>query len=260
MSRTVSEATKKRIAGSQRYKCNNKPGSNLKGLENYKCLLWTLPEDPGIFDEGGYEIDHIYEFSLTHDDSENNLQALCHTCHAVKTKRFLNQKLLRNKKLSKRNKIKSSNKPKIKSSTENNINTIDNSNKNAFAFKNNIWSDGVTNYLMSGDGTCNVLITHDFITTFIKPELISKIHSKVIKECYAGELLLDSNKYGNVDDYNYKLIMNRIENTEDIDILRIIISTLLKSAYFGECVTNDIIDKKINLFYEMGVFCYRYLN
>ena len=43
----------------------------------------------GNFDESGYEIDHIHEFSQTHDNNESNLQALCKTCHGVKTSRFM---------------------------------------------------------------------------------------------------------------------------------------------------------------------------
>ena len=31
----------------------------------------------GIFDESGYEIDHIEEFSINNNDSDENLQALC---------------------------------------------------------------------------------------------------------------------------------------------------------------------------------------
>ena len=41
----------------------------------------------GSFDESGYEIDHIIEYSLTGNDSIENLQALCSMCHKTKTKR-----------------------------------------------------------------------------------------------------------------------------------------------------------------------------
>ena len=89
--RKLSEGKKKIIAGRQGYKCANKPGSNLKGLEDYDCLLWKIKDDvmKGSFDESGYAIDHILEHCITQDDSEDNLQALCNNCHAVKTKRFL---------------------------------------------------------------------------------------------------------------------------------------------------------------------------
>jgi len=89
MSRSVSESLKKSIAGRQNYKCANKPGSQLRGLEKFECPLWNKKNDPGIFDESGYEIDHIVEFSQCHNDDEENLQALCRNCHVVKTTRFM---------------------------------------------------------------------------------------------------------------------------------------------------------------------------
>lgn len=89
--RNLSESVKKRVAGKQRYRCANKPGVQIKGIENYSCPLWnTTNEDRGMFDESGYQIDHIDEFSISHNDMEDNLQALCLMCHSVKTKRFMN--------------------------------------------------------------------------------------------------------------------------------------------------------------------------
>src|ERR1044071_8411257 len=88
-SRNVSEATKKNIAGKQFYKCANKPGISLRGLANYECPLWNKNgENKGSFDESGYEIDHIKEYSISKNDNIKNLQALCKMCHIVKTKRF----------------------------------------------------------------------------------------------------------------------------------------------------------------------------
>lgn len=88
--RKLSEAMKKRIAGKQRFQCANKPGKKIKGLENYNCPLWdSNSKERGNFDETGYEIDHKVEFSISEDDSEENLQALCHMCHLAKTKRFM---------------------------------------------------------------------------------------------------------------------------------------------------------------------------
>jgi len=90
MYRKLSQAHKKKIAANQFYKCNNKPNSKLKGLEGYKCPLWLKNDDnKGSFDFGGYEIDHIEEYSVTKDDSDDNLQALCKNCHSVKTKNFM---------------------------------------------------------------------------------------------------------------------------------------------------------------------------
>lgn len=97
MSRNVSESLKKRIAGKQFFKCSNEPNSKIKGLENYFCPLWTSSKNKGSFDESGYDIDHINEHSISKNDSEKNLQALCKSCHMVKTKRFMN-KIQKNKK------------------------------------------------------------------------------------------------------------------------------------------------------------------
>ena len=92
MSRNISEKIKKQIAGKQRYRCNNRPESTLRNLEGFSCPLWENSDDPGIFDESGYDIDHIVEFSLTMDNSNDNLQALCKVCHKEKTRRFLTKK------------------------------------------------------------------------------------------------------------------------------------------------------------------------
>jgi hypothetical protein len=88
--RNVSDAKKKMVAGRQNFKCANNPAVNITGLDDYKCPLWQIVgEKQGLFDEAGYDIDHIREHSISHDDKINNLQALCKMCHPVKTKRFL---------------------------------------------------------------------------------------------------------------------------------------------------------------------------
>jgi len=89
MSRNVSDAKKKNVAGKQYFKCANEPGKKLRGLDGYKCPLWQIPgRNQGCFDESGYEIDHIIEYCISKNDSVKNLHALCKMCHLVKTKRF----------------------------------------------------------------------------------------------------------------------------------------------------------------------------
>lgn len=90
MSRNVSESVKKRIAGRQEYKCANSPNKTLKGIEGFTCPLWDMRG--GSFNESGYEIDHIIEHSISHNDDEKNLQALCLMCHSTKSKRFASSK------------------------------------------------------------------------------------------------------------------------------------------------------------------------
>jgi len=53
MSRKVTDAMKKIIAGKQFYKCANKPGSNINGIRHYSCPLWKNIEHAGSFDENG---------------------------------------------------------------------------------------------------------------------------------------------------------------------------------------------------------------
>jgi hypothetical protein len=103
---------KKHIAARQYYKCANKPGSSLKGIEKYECPLWKNPDIlyRGNFDDAGYEIDHIIEFSKNHNDDEKNLQALCHSCHHVKTKNFMRSPILKVSKSTKLIRDKNTNK------------------------------------------------------------------------------------------------------------------------------------------------------
>ena len=75
MERKVSESTKKRIAGRQRYTCAS-------SVLDYSCPLNGKP-----FDESGYEIDHIVELRDGGTNEPTNLQALCPMCHRVKTSR-----------------------------------------------------------------------------------------------------------------------------------------------------------------------------
>lgn len=90
--RNLSHAQKNLIAGRQFFKCANKPNSNLKGLCNYECPLWKNNDNNGSFDKSGYEIDHIIEFCISKDNSDENLQALCSMCHRMKTKLFMMSK------------------------------------------------------------------------------------------------------------------------------------------------------------------------
>ena len=66
--RNVTEAKKRCIAGKQYYKCANNPfiTPRPQRLENYKCPLWEKEnENKGSFDQSGFEMDHIHEFSIS---------------------------------------------------------------------------------------------------------------------------------------------------------------------------------------------------
>ena len=102
--RKVTESVKKSIAVKQNFKCANFPGSNI--IPDYECVYHKCRS--GVFDESGYEIDHIIEFDETQDDFDqdaylqfyqpfvseiqydkvSNLHALCIPCHHVKTTHF----------------------------------------------------------------------------------------------------------------------------------------------------------------------------
>ena len=90
-----SEFIEMRVAGRQRYHCANAPNLEINGLENYNCPMWAKKEDKdkGCFDESGFEIDYIEQNGETQNDGEENLQALCLSCYAVKTNRLLNAKI-----------------------------------------------------------------------------------------------------------------------------------------------------------------------
>ncbi len=118
---------KKQIAALQHYRCANEQGSNLDGLKNYLCPLWKDESDiQGIFDESGYQIDHIMERAEGGSDDPSNLQALSCMCHSVKTNRYMIG--------GKNNKNK---KPNSGSAKKNNKNNKNKKPNGGFAKKNN---------------------------------------------------------------------------------------------------------------------------
>lgn len=86
---SLSKVVKQQISESQKNIC--------AGVRNYDC-----PMKGSCWDESGYDVDHIVEFSLTKCNDPNNLQALCKSCHSTKTKRYMSSpiaKLMRNAKV-----------------------------------------------------------------------------------------------------------------------------------------------------------------
>ena len=78
------------ISNRQYNRCANSPLKPALNLSDYRCPFWIC--NNGVFDESGYAIDHIDEVSITSNNELENLQALCHNCHAVKTRKFKNHK------------------------------------------------------------------------------------------------------------------------------------------------------------------------
>ena len=88
--RKVTQSMKDSVGSRQRFRCANKPGSKSRGIEDYLCPLWCIETaDKGIFDGPGYDIDHIVEHVVSGNDDMSNLQALCKSCHIMKTKAFM---------------------------------------------------------------------------------------------------------------------------------------------------------------------------
>ena len=79
--RKYSNSVKKRVAARQEYRCANKNESKIRGLDNYCCPFNVMDK---VFDESGYDIDHIEEFAESKNNDISNLQALCINCHRVK--------------------------------------------------------------------------------------------------------------------------------------------------------------------------------
>jgi len=88
----VTAGARTHVVRRQANRCANRPDAAAVGCRRYACPLWALPGREGVFDEAGFEVDHVVERSLGGDDAPANLQALCPCCHAVKTKRFARQR------------------------------------------------------------------------------------------------------------------------------------------------------------------------
>ena len=67
----VGWATRLKVASDQKYKCKDPFG---------KCSLPDL-----LFVDGVFDIDHKVPYHVSQDDSYENLQALCPSCHRLKT-------------------------------------------------------------------------------------------------------------------------------------------------------------------------------
>jgi len=100
--KNISNSIKSTVAGRQYFKCANDHNADLDGIGTYKCPLWN-GENKGSFDESGYEIDHKIEHCLTKNDDINNLQALCKSCHQVKSKMFQRSDTAKQLMINKRN-------------------------------------------------------------------------------------------------------------------------------------------------------------
>ena len=87
---TITKIMEKKILKNQDNKCAKKPYSRIDGLMNYQCLLWK--KNKGKFDNNQYV---IIKKNNKEKNSEDNLIAICETCHSVLKNRIKEkQKLL----------------------------------------------------------------------------------------------------------------------------------------------------------------------
>lgn len=75
------------LLAQQHYQCANAPASKHRQkhalFASYECPLWKC--NRGYFDAAGYVIDHRVPYHRVRQHTVENLQALCHSCHAWKT-------------------------------------------------------------------------------------------------------------------------------------------------------------------------------
>ena len=79
------QSDKNIIQKRQLHKCANLPGSDFEKKYDYQCLLHSHPERDGNFGIEGCEIDHILPISEGGSSEIVNGQALCLSCHRVKS-------------------------------------------------------------------------------------------------------------------------------------------------------------------------------
>lgn len=73
----IPEHTKYQILVRQAFRC--------KGVPDYTCPL--LATTGGLFDAAGYDMDHLIPLVFGGSTDPSNLQALCVSCHRIKTAR-----------------------------------------------------------------------------------------------------------------------------------------------------------------------------
>lgn len=97
----ITQTTKETLLSRQFGCCNNRPQStdpsfqyinSSNELIKYRCPMWK--SNGGLFDESGYDADHILEHAVGGSDDISNLQLICPCCHSFKTKLFTRQPMV----------------------------------------------------------------------------------------------------------------------------------------------------------------------
>ena len=82
---TSKQYKKNQYKDNKKVMCSNKPNSIYTGLIGYMCKLHIIGE---YLEKSRAKVDHIDEFSLTYNDTFDNMRLLCADCHDEKTIRF----------------------------------------------------------------------------------------------------------------------------------------------------------------------------
>lgn len=81
----LTNAQEKHIMDNQNRRCANTKDINMVAEEFYECPMWKLYD--GVFDKSNYHLDHKIPIQMGGSSAEDNYQALCVCCHAVKSKK-----------------------------------------------------------------------------------------------------------------------------------------------------------------------------
>ena len=74
--RSIHWSKKLHVAARQNFRCAT--------VDRSTCPRWLL--DNGVFGAEAFEIDHIRPHAACGSDELDNLRALCHACHAIRTR------------------------------------------------------------------------------------------------------------------------------------------------------------------------------
>jgi hypothetical protein len=88
-------------------------------------------------------------------------------------------------------------------------------------------------------------ITENIDEEIVVENIESESRISLLKEL-SNTLLEESKEAKNITNHHYNMLLSRITETKDIELLNLIITSLISSAYFNNKITNFSIDDKID--------------